>query len=185
MVGPIAWRSEAGGFEGLVSMIVGQQVSTASAAAIWERVRGGLGEVTPERAFALGQEGLRRLGLSRPKARYVHGIAEAYLEGRHGIDHLADLDDAAALEALESLVGIGRWSAEIFLMFCEGRRDFFPVGDLALREALRWLDGLEDRPGERQAAARAEAWTPHRSTAAHLLWAWYGAVRRGELPRPP
>lgn len=165
-------------------MIVGQQVSTAAAAAIWARVKAGLGEVTPERAAAAGEEALRGMGLSRPKVRYVQDIAAAFLEGRHGVDHLGDLDDAQALEALVSLRGIGVWSAEIFLMFCEGRTDFFPVGDLALREAVRWLDGLEERPSEKQTAIRAEAWTPHRSTAAHLLWAWYGAVRKGELPRP-
>lgn len=184
MVGPIAWRSEAGGFEGLVSMVVGQQVSTASAAAIWARVQAGLGEITPANAVLAGQSGLLTMGLSRPKARYVHGMAEAFLEDRHGVDHLETLDDDQALAALTSLVGIGRWSAEVFLMFCEGRTDFFPVGDIALRETLRWLDGLEERPSEKQAEARAAAWAPHRSTAAHLLWAWYGAVRRGELPRP-
>jgi DNA-3-methyladenine glycosylase II len=165
-------------------MVVGQQVSTASSAAIWGRVRAGLGEITPASAFAAGQAHLCTLGLSRPKARYIFGMAEAFLEHRHGIDRLDELDDEQALAALTSLVGIGRWSAEVFLMFCEGRRDFFPVGDVALRETLRWLDGLEERPDEKQAQARAAAWGPHRSTAAHLLWAWYGAVRRGALPRP-
>lgn len=185
MIGPIAWRSETGGFEGLVSMIVGQQVSTASAAAIWARVRAGLGEVTPANAYAAGEAHLCTLGLSRPKARYIFGIAEAFLEHRHGVDRLHALDDAEALAALTTLKGIGRWSAEVFLMFCEGRTDLFPVGDVALCEALRWLDGLEERPDEAQAESRAATFAPHRSTAAHLLWAWYGAVRRGELPRPP
>jgi len=184
MIGPIRWRSEAGGFEGLVSMIVGQQVSTASAAAIWKRVQAGLGEITPGNAVTAGEAHLCTLGLSRPKARYVYGIAQAFLEHRHGVDRLDLLDDAEALAALTSLTGIGRWSAEVFLMFCEGRRDLFPVGDVALREALRWLDDLEIRPTEAEAEIRAAAWAPHRSTAAHLLWAWYGAVRRGELPRP-
>lgn len=185
LVGDVPWRTETGGFEGLVSMIVGQQVSTASAHAIWARVKAGLGEITPGNAVAVGQEGLLTMGLSRPKARYVFGIAEAFLEHRHGVDDLDALDDADALEALTSLVGIGQWSAEVFLMFCEGRTDLFPVGDVALRETLRWLDGLEVRPSETASAARALVWAPHRSTAAHLLWAWYGAVRRGELPRPP
>lgn len=166
-------------------MIVGQQVSTASAHAIWARVRAGLGEITPETAAAAGQARLLTLGLSRPKARYIFGIAEAFLENRHGIDRLDELDDAEALAALTSLVGIGRWSAEVFLMFCEGRTDLFPTGDVALREALRWLDGLAERPDESAAGARAAVWTPHRSTAAHLLWAWYGAVRKGALPPPP
>ena len=185
LIGEIPWRTETGGFEGLVSMIVGQQVSTASAHAIWARVKAGLGEITPGNAVAAGQDHLLTMGLSRPKARYIFGIAEAFLEHRHGVDNLDALDDAAALEALTSLVGIGQWSAEVFLMFCEGRTDFFPVGDVALRETLRWLDDLEVRPTEKESAARALVWAPHRSTAAHLLWAWYGAVRKGALPRPP
>ena len=184
MVGPITWRSEPGGFRGLVSMIVGQQVSTASAAAIWGRVETGLGEITPANAVAAGQAGLLTMGLSRPKARYIHGIAEAYLEHRHGVDRLDLLDDDQALEALTALVGIGRWSAEVFLMFCEGRADMWPAGDIALQETVRWLDRLPERPSEQATRERAEAWRPLRSTAAHLLWAWYGAVRRGELPRP-
>ena len=184
MIGPIAWRSEPGGFQGLVSMIVGQQVSTASAAAIWARVQAGLGEITPANAVAAGQAGLLTMGLSRPKARYIHGIAEAYLEHRHGVDRLETLDDEQALAALTALVGIGRWSAEVFLMFCEGRADVFPAGDIALQETVRWLDGLPERPSEQATRERAEAWAPLRSAAAHLLWAWYGEVRRGALPRP-
>ncbi len=183
-MGPLHWRSEAGGFEGLVSMIVGQQVSTAAASAIWGRVRAGLGEVTPQAAFAAGPEALAGMGLSRPKARYVHDIAQAFLEDRHGVGHLHLLPDDEAVAALTSLRGIGRWSAEVFLMFCEGRTDLFPVGDLALREAVGWVDGAAVRPSERETADRALAWAPHRSTAAHLLWAWYGAVRRGDISRP-
>ena len=184
LLGPVPWRSERGGFEGLASMIVGQQVSTASAAAIWARLGAGLGEFTPGAALAAGETGLGAMGLSRPKARYLFDIAAAFEEGRHGVDRLETLDDEQALAALMALRGIGRWSAEVFLMFCEGRRDFFPTGDVALRETLRWLDGLEIRPDEAASARRAEAWAPHRSTAAHLMWAWYGAVRQGALPRP-
>jgi len=180
----IHWRNRPGGFEGLSWMIVGQQVSTASAAAIWSRVQAGLGEVTPEAAVAAGEEALRGFGLSRPKARYVHGIAAAFVEGRGGLDHLPELDDEQAIAALTAIVGVGRWTAEVFLMFCEGRADIFPAGDIALQEAARWLDGMERRPAEAEVRARAAAWRPHRSAAAHMLWAWYGAVRRGELTRP-
>jgi DNA-3-methyladenine glycosylase II len=75
---------------------------------------------------------------------------------------------------------VGRWTAETFLMFCEGRLDVFPGGDVALQEAMRWADGLDVRPTEKAAYLRAEAWRPHRAVAAHLLWGWYGMVRRGE-----
>src|SRR5690606_19197270 len=141
--------------------------------AIWRRVRAGLGEVTPQAAFIAGPDALAGMGLSRPQARYVHGIAEAFLEDRHGVRHLQRLDDAAAGAALTSRTGSGRWSAEVFLMCCEGRTDLFPVGDLALREAVAWVDRADRRPSERETGARAMAWAPHRSTAAHLLWAWY------------
>ncbi len=176
----LSWRVRPGGFEGLVWMIVGQQVSTASAAAIWARLKAGLGTVTPETVRLHDIESLRSLGLSLPKARYVHALAGAGFDGAH----LSGLDDALATEALTALKGIGRWTAEVYLMFCDARSDIFPSGDIALQEAVRWADGLAERPVTDQVAARAQAWGPHRSTAAHLLWAWYGAVRRGEVPHP-
>lgn len=176
----LSWRVRPGGFEGLVWMIVGQQVSTASAAAIWARVSEGLGQVTPETVAARGVEGLRALGLSLPKARYAVALAEAGFDGVA----LPEMGEAEALDALVALKGIGRWTAEVYLMFCEARTDVFPSGDIALQEALRWADRLEQRPSADETARRAEAWAPHRSTAAHLLWAWYGAVRRGEVPHP-
>lgn len=176
-----AWRGRTGGFEGLFRMIVEQQVSVASAAAIWRRVVEGLGALTPETVLATEIETLRGLGLSGQKARYGHEIARAHLEGRIDRAHLARMDDAEATAALTAVKGVGRWTAETYLMFCEGRTDVFPGGDVALQEAMRWADGLELRPREKDAYVRAEVWAPHRSVAAHLLWAWYGAVRRGEV----
>lgn len=184
LVPPFAFRLRSGGFAGLLRLIVEQQVSTASAAAIWARVEAGLGEVGPERVLALGLEPLRGLGLSLPKARYALALARAEAEGRLDLPALAGLDDAAALAALTALPGVGPWTAQIYLMFCEGRTDLFPAGDVALQEALRWLDARPERPDARAAEARALAWSPRRSVAAHLLWAWYGAVRRGELAHP-
>ncbi|WP_339871280.1 DNA-3-methyladenine glycosylase 2 family protein [uncultured Brevundimonas sp.] len=181
------WRARTGGFEGLLRMIVEQQVSVASAAAIWERVRDGVGEITAERVLALDVEALRGFGLSRPKARYGHEIARAQVEGRIDYDDMARLDDAAAVAALTAIKGVGRWTAETWLMFCDGRSDLFPGGDVALQEAMRWVDRAAARPSEKQAYARAEIWGPHRGIAAHLLWGWYGGVRRGEivLEEPP
>jgi len=180
-VPPFEWRLRTGGFEGLFRMIVEQQVSVAAAASIWRRVVEGLGEVTPEAVLARPIEELRTFGLSGQKARYGHEIARAHVEGHIDFDHLEQLDDAEAIAALTAIKGVGLWTAETFLMFCEGRTDVFPGGDVALQEAMRWADGIEIRPTQKQAYARAEVWRPHRSVAAHLLWSWYGAVKRGEI----
>lgn len=176
------WRLRPGGYEGLFWMIVGQQVSVASATAIWKRVVEGLGgTVTAEAVLAHDIEHLRTFGLSLPKATYGYEIALAQAEGRIDLNHMGTLDDAEAIAALSAIKGVGRWTAETWLMFCEGRADVFPGGDIALQEAIRWADRAEVRPNEKQAYARADAWRPHRGVAAHLLWAWYGGVKRGEI----
>lgn len=176
------WRHRIGGFEGLFHMIVDQQVSVASAAAIWARVDAGLdGEVTPERVLATPIEVLRSFGLSIQKATYGHEIARAHVEGRIDFDHLESLSDEEAVARLVAIKGVGKWTAETFLMFCEGRLDVFPAGDIALQEAMRWADGAPVRPREKEAYLRSGMWKPHRSVAAHLLWGWYGAVKRGEV----
>lgn len=171
------WRLRPGGFYGMAKLVIYQQVSLASAEAIWNRLEAGLGEVTPQAVLALEERDLLPFGLSRPKARYIHALAGS------GFDFTAlrGLDDQAATAALVALLGIGRWTAETYLMFCEGRLDVFPAGDVALQEAMRVADGATERPSEKQAYARAEAWKPYRGVAAHLLWAYYGAVRRGEI----
>ncbi len=179
---PFEWRLRPGGFEGLFRMIVEQQVSVASAAAIWKRVVTGLdSRLTPARVLSTEIEVLRSFGLSIQKATYGHEIARAHVDGRIDFEHLERLSDEEAIARLVAIKGVGRWTAETFLMFCEGRPDVFPAGDIALQEAMRWADGATLRPTEKQASARAEFWRPHRSVAAHLLWGWYGAVRRGEV----
>jgi len=176
------WRLRPGGFEGLFRMIVEQQVSVASAAAIWKRVVTGLdNELTPARVLSTEIEVLRGFGLSIQKATYGHEIARAHVERRIDLDHLEGLSDEEAIARLVAIKGVGKWTAETFLMFCEGRADVFPGGDIALQEALRWADGAVLRPNEKQAYVRAEIWRPHRGVAAHLLWGWYGAVKRGEI----
>ena len=178
----LEWRVRTGGYEGLFRMIVDQQVSVAAAAAIWKRVVEGLeGEITPRAVLACDLERLRTFGLSGQKARYGHEIALAHVEGRIDFDHLEGLPDEEAIARLVAIKGVGRWTAETFLMFCEGRQDIFPGGDIALQEAIRWADGAPLRPTEKQTWARAEIWSPHRSVAAHLLWGWYGAVKRGDV----
>ena len=182
LVAPFAWRTRAGGFSGLMRLIVEQQVSTASAAAIWARLEAGLGEVTPAAILAREAQALKGLGLSSPKVRYALAIAAAHDRGEIDLEGLAALDDETAIIALTRLVGVGRWTAEVYLMFSEGRLDVFPAGDLALQEALRWAERCDVRPGEKALYARAEAWRPYRAVAAHLLWDYYLAVRAKTLP---
>ena len=176
------WRLRPGGYEGLFRMIVEQQVSVAAAASIWKRTVEGLGgEVTPQAVLALDIETLRTFGLSGQKAKYGREIALAQTEGRIDLEHMGTLGDAEATTTLTAIKGVGKWTAETYLMFCEGRLDVFPGGDVALQEAMRWADKASLRPTEKQAYARAEMWRPHRGVAAHLLWGWYGGVRRGEI----
>jgi DNA-3-methyladenine glycosylase II len=180
-VPPFEWRLRPGGFAGLLQMIVEQQVSVAAAAAIWRKFHTGLGEVTPHTVQAADETALRALGLSSQKARYARGMAEAHLAGAPDFAALPALSDEDAVAALVALKGVGRWTAELYLLFCEARLDVFPAGDLALQEAVRVADGADSRMSEKQLYVRAEAWRPHRGVAAHLLWAYYSAIKRGEL----
>jgi DNA-3-methyladenine glycosylase II len=175
------WRVREAGFVGLFRMIVEQQVSVASAASVWARLQAGLGEITPVALLAHDLDSLRGMGLSRQKATYGQGMARAQLDGTIDLEHLSTLDDAAAVEALVSLKGVGLWTAEAYLLLCEGRTDVFPGGDVALQEAIRWADRADTRPDTREAYARAERWRPHRGVATHLLWAWYTGVKKGEI----
>jgi len=175
------WRLRPGGFAGLVKFIVEQQVSVAAAASIWRRFEAGMGEVHPARVLEFDDEGLKAFGLSRPKARYAIEIARAHVNGHIDFDGLHLLADDEAVGVLMSIKGVGRWTAETYMMFCHGRLDVFPGGDVALQEAMRWADGAQIRPNEKQAYARSEAWRPYRGVAAHLLWRCYGGVRRGEI----
>ena len=176
-----AWRIRERGFAGLLKLMVEQQVSLASAAAIWARLEEGLGEVSPGAVLACDDVALQRLGLSRPKVRYARAIAQAHVSGLFDPEDLSQQNDEEAAATLLSIQGIGRWTAETYLMFCEGRLDVFPGGDLALQEAIRWMDGAQARPTEKQAYKRAEIWKPYRAVAAHLLWRCYGAVKKGEM----
>ncbi len=176
-------RRRPGGFPALLGLIVEQQLSVKAADTIFARVKDGLGEVTPKALLDHDEDLLRGYGLSRPKIRYARALAEAFHSGGFDTAALEDMDIEAAAQALVALKGIGRWTAEVYLMFSEDRLDLFPVGDIALREAVGWLDGTDARPDEKYCAERAMVWSPYRSIAAHLLWAWYTAVKRGEMSR--
>jgi DNA-3-methyladenine glycosylase II len=168
LTGPLPLRRSPEGFAELLAAIVSQQVSVASARAIWGRVEAA-GCDDPAVVLATGAEGLRALGLSRPKARYALALAGA------GIDYAAlrSLPDEAVIARLVEVPGIGRWTAEIYAMFSLGRADVFAANDLALQEAARMLFDLPDRPNERQMRAMAADWSPWRAVAARALWAYY------------
>jgi DNA-3-methyladenine glycosylase II len=182
-----AWRSRPAAYAGLLRLVAEQQVSVASAAAIWKRIEEGLGDVTAASVIAAGEERMRELGMSKPKARYAVAIARAEQAGEIDFAALATQDDDEAVATLTALLGIGRWTAEAFLIGGYGRTDFFPAADIALQEAVRLVDQADHRPTEKELYARAERWKPYRAVAAHLLWGFYTAVKTGsvDLTQPP
>ena len=175
LCGPLPLRRETDGFGALLRAIVGQQVSVASARAIWGRLEA-LGLTDAGAMAAASDEDLRAAGLSRQKARYGRALAQA------GIDFnvLRGVPDADVVSALVAVPGIGVWTAEIYAMFALGRADVFAPGDLALQEAARMLFGLEARPSEKALRAMAEDWSPWRSVAARILWAYYRVAKDRE-----
>lgn len=173
--GPLPLRRREDGFAALLDAIVSQQVSVASAAAIWHRLAAaGLTDAAP--MARAGDDDLRACGLSRQKMRYVRALAQADL------DYMAlrTAPDDAVIATLVALPGIGRWTAEIYAMFSLGRADVFAPGDLALQEAARVLFGLDGRPSEKDLRRRAEDWSPWRGVAARLLWAYYRVAKERE-----
>jgi DNA-3-methyladenine glycosylase II len=166
------------GFETLVAIILEQQVSLASGAAALGRLRAAAGAVEPGAVAALGEDGARAAGLTRQKARYVVGLAEAILAGRFDPDRLAVADDDAVRIALISLPGIGRWTADIYLVMALRRPDVWPDGDLALASAMRRTRRLAGLPSAAEQRVIAEAWRPWRAVAARQLWQAYLAGER-------
>ncbi len=175
LTGPLPLRRHADGFAALLDAIVGQQVSVASAAAIWARLEAaGLTEQVA--MAAAGDEALRTAGLSRQKARYGRALAQAGID----FDALRRMPTDQVITTLVAVPGIGAWTAEIYAMFALGRADVFAPGDLALQEAARLLFGLAERPGERDFRRMAEAWSPWRAVAARALWAYYRVAKTRE-----
>lgn len=175
--GPFHDRSRKGGFETLVLLVVEQQLSLASAAAIMGRVREAVAPFTPEILLGLGEDRLRDLGLSRAKAGYCRDLARAFVDGDLKPARLARLDDEAAIAELTRVKGIGRWTAEIYLLSALGRLDVLPAGDLALRAAAQHLYGLDERPEAGALREMGENWRPYRSVAARILWQYYRALK--------
>lgn len=172
-VGTPPAREREKGFEAFFATIVSQQISTAAASAILQRLRDQLPELNAEAVMAIDAQRLRDAGLSWRKVDYAKGLAAATLGGDFDAQALESMDDANAIQAITALRGFGRWSAEIYLMFSLKRADIFPADDLALRVALGQLKGLEQRPTPGQARALVEHWAPWRSVGALFLWHYY------------
>lgn len=161
------------GYETLLRTIVGQQVSVAAAAAVWRKLEAELGAgCTPDALLARDFDTLRACGLSRQKQGYARSLAELVLSGALDL-HALPADDEDAIAQLVRIKGIGRWSAEIYLLFAEGRPDVWPAGDLAVQIAIGRIVGLPDRPSEKSTRALAEPWRPHRGAAAIMAWHHY------------
>jgi DNA-3-methyladenine glycosylase II len=167
-VGDLPLRLRPGGFSALFDAIIGQQVSTQSAQAIWTRLQAA-GLIEESAVRNASEVELRACGLSRQKIRYAHALAAARID----YAALPQMPDEAVIATLTEVPGIGTWTAEIYAMFSLGRADVFAHGDLALQEAAKRLFGLDERPKEKQMRQMAAGWVPWRSVAARLLWAYY------------
>jgi len=168
LTGPLPLRLAPDGFAALFNKIVSQQVSVASARAIWGRVEAA-GLVTPDAVRAAGEEDLKAVGLSRPKMKYARALAQAQID----YDALRDATDAQVIATLTDVSGIGVWTAQVYAMFNLGRADVFAPGDLALQETARMLFDLPARPTAKELDIMAQAWSPWRAVAARLLFTYY------------
>lgn len=173
LVGDPPLRRHTAGFQGLARIIVGQQVSAASANAIWQRTAAAVTPFRPQRLLELDDDSLRAAGLSRPKVRTLRALAGALAEGRLDLDPLGRASDEEVRAQLTSISGIGPWTADIYLMFCLGRPDSWAAGDLALQLATWRALKLRAKPDARRLETIAERWRPWRGVAARLLWAYY------------
>jgi len=166
-------RIRARGYATLLRTIIGQQVSTKAAESVWRKLEGIVGSLDdPGNIARASDEQLREAGLSRQKASYARSLAEEVTSGRLDLDNLP-ADDEEAVAALVRVKGIGRWSAEVYLLFAEGRPDIWPAGDLAVQIEIGRILGHETRPSEQLTRELAEAWRPHRGAAAIFAWHHY------------
>jgi DNA-3-methyladenine glycosylase II len=175
-------RARPADFATLMDVIIAQQVSTASAQAISRRLTEKLGKVRPEAFAALTEEDLRAIGFSRQKMAYGRDLAAAFLDGRVSVPKLRKMEDEAAIAALTMVKGIGRWSAEVFLLFSLQRPDVMPAQDLALMVAAQRMKRLRARPDAKKLLKIAEPWRPFRSYGARMLWHYYRNGSRDGQP---
>jgi DNA-3-methyladenine glycosylase II len=180
LTGMPALRRREPGFVGLAHIICGQQLSTASAAAIWGRLSAAFNPLDAEAVRRARTDRLGRLGLSAAKIKTLKALTRDIQAGRVNLDVLANEDADAAHNTLTALHGIGPWTADVYLLFCLGHGDAWPAGDLAVQEAVKIGLGLKARPTAKQMAPLAEPWRPLRGVAAHLWWSYYRVLRKRE-----
>ena len=172
------------GYETLLRTIVGQQVSVAAAASVWAKLEAALGDTAPAHVAAASDETLRACGFSRQKASYARSLAAEVTSGRLDLAALP-ADDEAAIAELVRVKGIGRWSAEIYLLFAEGRPDIWPAGDLAVQIEVGRILGRAERPSEKLTRELAEPWRPHRGAAAIFAWHHYQHAHARKMELAP
>jgi DNA-3-methyladenine glycosylase II len=175
LTGPLPLRLAPDGFAALLNKIVSQQVSVASARAIWGRVAAA-GLVTPDAVKTASEEDLKAVGLSRPKVKYARALAAAQLD----YDALRAASDDEVIATLTAVTGIGVWTAQVYAMFNLGRVDVFAPGDLALQESARMLFDLPARPSAKELERMAQDWSPWRAVAARLLFTYYRVIKDRE-----
>ena len=180
VAGMPALRRREPGFAGLAHIVCGQQLSTASAAAIWGRLSAAFAPFDHDAISRARTDRLGRLGLSAAKIKTLKHLARELAAERLNLDVLAEEDADAAHHTLTALPGIGPWTADVYLLFCLGHGDAWPAGDLAVQEAIRIGLKLNARPTEKQMAPLAEPWRPLRGAAAHLWWSFYRALKKRE-----
>jgi DNA-3-methyladenine glycosylase II len=181
---PMPLRLAQPGFAALARIIISQQVSATVAEVLFRRLEAIAGDLTPRRWFALGEDGWRAAGLSRPKQKTISAIATEVEHGRLDLVALCNEEAAEAINALTAIWGVGPWTAEVYLLFAGGHPDVFPARDLALQIAARDHFALPAKPGPDELAALAREWSPLRSVAARVLWAVYGLDRGTAAPLP-
>ena len=180
IAGMPALRRRQPGYAGLAAIVCGQQVSTASAAAIWARLAAAFDPFHHDSLRKARADRLGRLGLSAAKIKTLKNLAREIAAERLNLDVLANEDADAAHHTLTALHGIGPWTADVYLLFCLGHGDAWPAGDLAVQEAVKIGLGLKTRPTAKQMAPLAEPWRPLRGAAAHLWWSYYRAIKQRE-----
>jgi DNA-3-methyladenine glycosylase II len=161
------------GFDTLLRAIVFQQISIHAAAAIWKRIEAAIVPLTAAAYCAVGDDVVRACGFSRQKLLYARSLAELVASGEVPLEALDDMEDEEAIAQLVKIKGIGRWTAEVYLMFALGRRDMFPADDLGLIVGMQRLKNLRKRPDKKRMLKLGEPWRPRRSAAAHLLWHYF------------
>lgn len=179
--GAFTLRRREAGFPGLCAIVCGQQLSTAAAATIRARLFAAFDPFHHDTVRQARTEKLKRLGLSRPKIKSIREIGKAVSKGGIDLTAVGDMDADAAHASLVALHGVGPWTADVYLLFCLGHADAFPSGDLAVQESARIAFGLRKRPNAKALTKIAEAWRPWRGVAAHLLWAYYHAVKKRDV----